>query len=133
MKKTIIIFVYFLLFWIILPFALIKSASLLDKNSFSGFTLPHSCRIIGLVIIIPAFLSLLLSVFQFRKYSKELPVSAIPPDIIIQKGLFSVWRHPIYLFAVITVSALALTLAVIRIPFYSCSGIYHFSADLYPV
>jgi 1-acyl-sn-glycerol-3-phosphate acyltransferase len=110
MKKTIIIFVYFLLFWIILPFALIKAANILDKNSFSGLTLPHCCRIIGLVIIIPAFLSMLLSVFQFRKYSKELPISAIPPDTIIQKGLFSVWRHPIYLFAVITVSALALTL-----------------------
>jgi len=110
MKKVIIIFVYFLLFWIILPFALIKAANFLDKNTFNGLILPHGCRIIGLIVFIPAFLSLLLSVFQFRNYSKELPVSATPPEIIIQKGIFSVWRHPIYLFAVITVSALALIL-----------------------
>jgi 1-acyl-sn-glycerol-3-phosphate acyltransferase len=110
MKKTIIIIVYFILFWIILPFALVEAANFLDKNSFNGLTLPNSCRIIGLIVFIPAFLSMLLSVFQFRNYSKELPVSATPPDIIIQKGLFSVWRHPIYLFAVLTVSSLALTL-----------------------
>lgn len=110
MKKIIIIIIYFLLFWIILPFTLIKAANLLDQNFFSELTLPHSCRIIGLIVFIPSFLSLLLAVFQFRKYSNELPVSATPPDIIIQKGLFSVWRHPVYLFAVITVSALALTL-----------------------
>jgi len=110
MKKRIIIIVYFVIFWIILPFILVKAAILIDKNSFSGLILPQSCRIIGLTIFIPAFLSLLLAVFQFRYYSNELPVSATPPDIIIQKGLFSVWRHPIYLFAVITVSALALTM-----------------------
>ena len=110
MKKRIIIIVYFIIFWITLPFFLVKAANLIDKNSFSGLILPLSCRIIGLTIFIPAFLSLLLAVFQFRYYSNELPVSATPPDIIIQKGLFSVWRHPIYLFAVITVSALALTM-----------------------
>jgi len=110
MKKKIIIFVYFLLFWIILPYTLIKSANLLDKHLFSGFVLSNSCRKTGLVIIVPAFLLMLLCVFQFRKYSKKLPVSAIPSDTVIQKGLFSVWRHPIYLFAVVTVSALALTL-----------------------
>ena len=110
MKKMIFILIYFLIFWVILPFMLITGANYLDENLFSDMILPGWCRITGIVVFIPGLLLMLSSVFQFRIYSKEFPVSATPPEIIIQKGLFSAWRHPIYLFAVITFTGLALIL-----------------------
>ncbi len=38
------------------------------------------------------------AIVQFRHFSRLLPVSALPPDRLIQAGLYGVWRHPIYLF-----------------------------------
>jgi len=110
MKKAIVIFIYFLLFWVILPALLIVGARYVDENLFSGMSLPGHFKVAGFIVFIPGFLFMLLSVGQFRLYGKEFPVSAAPPAIIIQKGLFSVWRHPIYLFAIITVTGLALIL-----------------------
>lgn len=103
-----VIVIYFLLFWVILPALLIMGAKFADKNLFSGMTMSDNCRVAGCMVFIPGFLMMLISVLQFRFYGKKFPVSATPTDIIIQKGSFSVCRHPIYLFAIITITGLAL-------------------------
>lgn len=105
-----IIAAYFLAFWVILPFLLILGSRFADQLFFTGRSLPAFCLYAGLMIFIPGFLLMLAAVWQFRKFGQELPVSALPPERIIQKGFFAVWRHPIYLFAVITFFGLAMAM-----------------------
>ena len=50
------------------------------------------------------------AIYQFRRFSGEYPVSATPPSKIILRGLFAVWRHPIYLFAIILLAGSAMIL-----------------------
>jgi len=110
MRKTLIISAYFFVFWILLPAILIIGARYLDDNFFTGMSLPDHYKVAGFMIFVPGFFLMVWSVIQFRIYSREFPVSATPADVVIQKGLYSIWRHPIYLFSIITVAGLALIL-----------------------
>ncbi|MFA6128170.1 MAG: 1-acyl-sn-glycerol-3-phosphate acyltransferase [Bacteroidales bacterium] len=110
MKKAAIIGAYFVVFWILLPAALIVSATIVDQVLFDGVPLPAGYRIPGWILFISGLLMMLTSVVQFRYYGKEYPVSATPTNIIIRKGVFAVWRHPIYLFTVLTMAGLAMIL-----------------------
>lgn len=110
MKKMLIIAAYFLVFWILLPALLILCARGIDMLLFPGALLPHSANTLGWVLLCPSALGFLSSIYQFRKFSGAMPVSALPPDRLIEKGWFVVWRHPIYLFAVFTILGLALIL-----------------------
>jgi 1-acyl-sn-glycerol-3-phosphate acyltransferase len=47
-----------------------------------------------------AGLLLALSIVQYVRASGRLPISAFPPGQLIRSGVFGIWRHPIYLFAV---------------------------------
>jgi 1-acyl-sn-glycerol-3-phosphate acyltransferase len=101
MKKILVIATYFILYWIILPVGLIAGSSWIDKLFFRGNSLPEHFRPIGWVIIGLGFILMVFSVYQFKKISGAYPVSALPPKELIEKGVFAVWRHPVYLFAVI--------------------------------
>jgi len=107
-KKQLIIALYFIVYWIILPLGLTWISGWLDKNYFYDKQLPGYAYVLGWVILIPALYALLYSVFQFKKFSGVPPVSALPPGRLIEKGLFTIWRHPIYLFAGLVVLGLAL-------------------------
>jgi 1-acyl-sn-glycerol-3-phosphate acyltransferase len=48
-----------------------------------------------------AGLLLALSIVQYVRVSGRLPISAFPPGKLIRSGVFGIWRHPIYLFAVL--------------------------------
>ena len=107
-KKLLIIAFYFIIYWIILPLALIWLSGWIDENYFYNRQLPGYANVLGWIILIPALYALLYSVFQFKKLSGILPISALPPGMLIEKGLFTIWRHPIYLFAGFVVLGLAL-------------------------
>jgi 1-acyl-sn-glycerol-3-phosphate acyltransferase len=79
-----------------------------DKYLFSGSRLVFNTVIPGYILGISGFLMLLLTIYQFKQFSGELPVSATPPEKIIQRGVFTVWRHPIYLFATVMLTGIAL-------------------------
>jgi protein-S-isoprenylcysteine O-methyltransferase Ste14 len=99
MKRSIYIIIYFLVFWIIIPGLLYYTSRLLDQSVFHNIRLKSNIVIPGCIIAVSGFLLLLLIVYQFRRLSGEYPVSATPPAKIVQRGIFAVWRHPIYLFA----------------------------------
>ena len=99
MKRLLIVAIYFMLFWVALPAAMIAGANLIDKAYFASSSLPDYLSPIGWLIISISSFTLIYAVFQFKKFGGEFPVSALPPSKLIEKGLFAVWRHPLYLFA----------------------------------
>ena len=83
---------------------------MIDSRLFHLNPLPARAVPFGYILLIPGLILFMVSVKQFNKYSGEWPVSAYPPKNIIQKGLFSAVRHPIYLFALIAISGMGLIL-----------------------
>lgn len=110
MRRGLILGVYVILFWVLLPAVLIASGRLLDSKlnlrlGFSGLRLG-----LGIALAACSAAMLVRAILDFRRYGAELPVSALPPRRIIQQGLFTFWRHPIYLFYTLLFAGLALTI-----------------------
>jgi len=91
-----------------LPFAMIYVSRLLDYqfNLYLSFSLLK--LITGWVIASLSSIILLLAIFQLKKYSEGLPISALPPKKLAIKGIYAIWRHPIYLFFTLFFIGLAL-------------------------
>jgi protein-S-isoprenylcysteine O-methyltransferase Ste14 len=52
---------------------------------------------------------LFLSVRDFKRGAGKLPITAIPPyDRIVCKGVYAIWRHPVYLFYILLAAGIAL-------------------------
>ena len=102
MKKNLIIAVYFLVFWIVIPGAILILSITLDRVIFNNQKLQDAFFAPGLILTISGFLLLLIAIYQFKQQSGEYPVLHTPPDHIIRKNIFAIWRHPIYLFASFT-------------------------------
>ena len=109
-KKIAIVSLYFIVFWIIVPGLLFLFSFWLDRTIFSAEQLSRAFIIPGIIIFVPGISLFFTSVYQFRKFSGNWPVSALPPGKIIEKGLFSVVRHPIYFFALIAIAGAGLML-----------------------
>jgi len=105
MKKFFVLCAYILLFWIILPGMLVYSAVRIDRLDLFG---PVQGIVPGILVLCFALPMLAISIVQFRKFSGKYPVSADPPDLFIRTGLYSVWRHPIYLFYTLTLIGIAM-------------------------
>ena len=110
MRKYLIIAGYFIFFWILIPAGIFFLSVLLDKAVFNYRELSYTWSIPGYIIAISGFLLLLRTVYQFKLQSGEYPVSALPAQKLIQRDVFIVWRHPIYLFASITLFGASLVL-----------------------
>ena len=104
MKKIVIVTVYFIVFWMMVPGLLFLSSFWLDRTIFDDERLSPAFVIPGILVFALGISLFFTSVYQFRKFSGNWPVSALPPNKIIEKGLFSVVRHPIYLFALIAIA-----------------------------
>ena len=102
-RKIAIIATYFLLFWVVVPGVLLLFSFWLDRSVFLDESLSRAFILPGILIFTIGIVLFFTSVYQFRKFSGNWPVSALPPGKIIEKGLFSVVRHPIYIFALITI------------------------------
>ena len=97
-RKVLILLIYIVGFWILLPFFLLYFSHLLDE--YLNFTRINSTLLFvgGSILVLIALPLLVISIYQFKLFSGEFPLSATPPEKMIRKGLFSVWSHPIYLF-----------------------------------
>jgi len=109
-RRGLILGVYVILFWLLLPALLIGSGWFLDAKlnlrlGFSGFLLG-----LGIAVAACSAAMLVRAILDFRRFGAELPVSALPPRRTIQQGLFTFWRHPIYLFYTLFFVGLALVL-----------------------
>lgn len=110
MQRVLITVLFIFLFWVLLPGILVGAAYLLDQGLTSDIAISSTWMLLGGVVLLIAVVMLCTAIIQFRHYGKELPISALPPDMLIQKGLFAVWRHPIYLFSVLMFTGIALVI-----------------------
>jgi 1-acyl-sn-glycerol-3-phosphate acyltransferase len=110
MKKSSYIIIYFIVFWILIPGILILTSIILHHAIFQKTMLSDSVVIPGFILAGCGLSLIFLAIYQFRSFSGEYPVSATPPAKIIQRGLFAIWRHPIYLFAMILLAGAAMIL-----------------------
>lgn len=94
--ETAVILLYVVLFWVLLPFALYTASRLLDAAL--GLPLLSGLRVAGGALVAVSLPLLVLAIGRYVNATGRLPVSAYPPGRIIRSGVYSVWRHPIYLF-----------------------------------
>jgi 1-acyl-sn-glycerol-3-phosphate acyltransferase len=94
--KGLVIALYVLFFWLLLPLALFASSLFLDNAM--RWPLLTVLRPAGAALVVTAVPLLVLAIVQYTKAAGELPVSAYPAGRVIRAGVFAVWRHPIYLF-----------------------------------
>lgn len=109
-KRFLILFLFLITFWILLPAVLIIASLLLDSALNMGFRLVGIIPVLSWSLLIPSSILLVLAVIQFRLQAGEWPVSALPSRDLAQRGLYGVWRHPIYLFFVLVMVSLGLVL-----------------------
>jgi 1-acyl-sn-glycerol-3-phosphate acyltransferase len=77
---------------------LLASALFLDLRLAWHISFTWFWTVVGGLIVVGSGLMLGAAIIQFRHFGRVMPVSALPPDRLIQTGLYAVWRHPIYLF-----------------------------------
>lgn len=132
MKKIIVVCSYIILFWVILPWILLTMANYLDKTWVMGFPVTRAHLSTGTMIMIVSVTMLLRSIYVFRTFGGQLPVSATPPATLIQRGVYAVWRHPIYLYYTTLFLGLGLVsgsaglLTVVLPTFILLEGVYIF-------
>jgi len=97
-RRGLLLAVYIVLFWLVLPAVLLGSAMWLDLQL--GWQIPFRWYwlALGALVALGSGIMLGVAIIQFRHFGRVMPVSALPPDRLIQAGLYAVWRHPIYLF-----------------------------------
>ncbi|MFP4013726.1 MAG: methyltransferase family protein [Chitinispirillaceae bacterium] len=111
MRRFIITLIYIAFFWILLPFALLYPSLILDRRL--GLKLGRSTvnTILGVILSSVSAVMLALSILDFRKGAQKLPITALPPyDKIVTQGVYSYWRHPVYLFYTLLFAGVGLML-----------------------
>ena len=106
--RALIVGLYVLVFWLALPALLIAAAVFCDDKLRLRFGAPVLQLVLGLPLAGLGVTMLLRALLEFRRFGREWPISALPAKNIIQRGLFTYWRHPIYLFFTLTVAAFGL-------------------------
>ncbi|NLL12572.1 MAG: isoprenylcysteine carboxylmethyltransferase family protein [Fibrobacter sp.] len=99
---------YIFAFWILLPILLAKISLSLDRKGLKK-SFPWFIKTGGTLISLISAFMLYLSIRDFSRGAGKLPITAIPPyDQIASKGVYSIWRHPVYLFYILLAAGIAL-------------------------
>ena len=96
--RVIIICLFVLIFWIILPSTIILLSIQLDRSLGLGFHPGIILIICSWTAFLASFSMLLCAIAQYRHQVGEWPISAFPSKQLAQNGLYLLCRHPIYLF-----------------------------------
>jgi protein-S-isoprenylcysteine O-methyltransferase Ste14 len=110
-RKFFIILIYIVFFWFFLPAALIRLGRAVDaflgihwqRNLWS-----YGCA--GILWVVGGGI-LLWSIGQLWWQGKGLPISHLPPRVFVAKGLYRLFRHPIYIGFTLAFAALSISLA----------------------
>ena len=97
-RQIFMLYLYILIFWICLPASIVLASIHLDRAYELERLSAQPWISSGIVILAISVPLLILSIVQFKRFSQKYPVSADPSGVIIQRGIFAIWRHPIYLF-----------------------------------
>jgi len=97
-----------LLFWLVIPGVLVAAGLTID--AWTGVPRMAGAWKLGLVPALAAVWGLAASIVTYTRAARELPISALPSDHLIQHGVYAVWRHPIYVFKVLLLIGVGLLL-----------------------
>ncbi|MFP4165357.1 MAG: methyltransferase family protein [Chitinispirillaceae bacterium] len=111
MRRLIITLVYVAFFWIMLPLALLWPSFFLDRRCRLKLKSSAVLTFSGALLSVTSAVMLALSILDFRKGARKLPITALPPyDRIVTQGVYSYWRHPVYLFYTLLFAGIGLVL-----------------------
>jgi 1-acyl-sn-glycerol-3-phosphate acyltransferase len=92
-KKAGIVLAYLVAFWLLLPFLLWCIATYLD----SGWNWTRIPSLSGWPFLVAGLAFMTWAMVLLRSQGKGLPISALPPQQLVQTGPYAWVRHPIYL------------------------------------
>lgn len=93
LKKAGIVLAYAAVFWLLLPFILWRIATYLDSR-WGWSRTPNA---VGWPLLVAGFAFMIWAMVLLWNQGKGLPISALPPQQLVQKGPYGMVRHPIYL------------------------------------
>jgi len=106
--RNTIIGLYIIAFWILLPILLVRLSLPLDRKGLKK-SFPLIIKTVGALISLISSFMLYLSIRDFSRGAGKLPITAIPPyNQISSKGVYSIWRHPVYLFYILLTAGIGL-------------------------
>ena len=96
-KDKLVILGYILTFWGALPGTLVILAVWGERVLGPRLRWPGLVPA-GLALAGVSGVMLAVAIVQFTRATGHLPISAFPPRRLVRSGVFGIWRHPIYLF-----------------------------------
>lgn len=93
-RRLAVLLAYVAVFWVALPLALWKLARWVDGAA--GWTMAPR-PILGGVVVASGLALVVAAMVHLRAEGRGLPVSALPPSRLAQRGPYGLTRHPIYL------------------------------------
>lgn len=96
LRRMLIVSIYILIFIIAFPAILIFQAKYLDTHFPLLFSIPTFFTPIFLITFILGLCLLLYCFYLLLQQGKGLPVSHLPPKVLVAEGLYKYFRHPIY-------------------------------------
>lgn len=112
-KATGIVAIYILLFLILLPFLLLAVGSVIDALIESDMGSWPQADIVGLLLLISAILLMSMSMMQLILHGQGLPISHLPPEKLVDRGIYQYLRHPIYTGFIFATAGTALVISSI--------------------
>jgi len=109
LRRVLIIVLYTLIFWLILPAALLGLGSLADRLPVFGW-LPGWARWLGVPLLALGAWLCGHAALLLRTIGKGLPISSLPPTQYVTSGPYRLFTHPIYTGYALLVAGLGLLL-----------------------
>jgi protein-S-isoprenylcysteine O-methyltransferase Ste14/membrane-associated phospholipid phosphatase len=96
-KKALIIIGYTLFFWGIVPALFFGIGKGIDTYFHLHWHQSYGSQGLGLLLAVFGCGILFWSIGQLWFQGKGLPISHLPPTEFVAQGLYTIWRHPIYI------------------------------------
>lgn len=128
--RNAIIGLYIFAFWVLLPSLLVKLSHSIDKNRMKR-SFPLHIKLLGVLVSAVSAMMLFMAVKDFFRQTGKLPISAIAPyNKLAKKGLYAIWRHPVYLFYILLMAGIGLFtgsvgLLLVILPLFSIITFIH--------
>jgi protein-S-isoprenylcysteine O-methyltransferase Ste14/prolipoprotein diacylglyceryltransferase len=106
-----IILLYILIFWLFLPVFLLIIGLRLDMLAPVSMPASAASTIFGWSLVVCGFSLLAASMSQLWFQGRGLPISHLPPSQFVASGIYTYFRHPIYLGFNVAFAGLAVLIA----------------------
>jgi 1-acyl-sn-glycerol-3-phosphate acyltransferase len=109
-ERVVIVTLYALIFWVVLPALLLGAAWWLDRRLGWDFDPGRRLAALGAAAALLSGCLLVAAVIQYWTATGSPPVSVYPSPVLLEQGLYAYWRHPIYAFFAVVFAGIGLWL-----------------------